>query len=554
MPFLIYLININLFVELSKLITRQQNIVQRDSWSCKFCGTVESNVVNFSSHMLEHYSLQLRKVCEICRDAFATRKGLKKHVKIVHSGSLGSTSEQINNSSINNNKIFPKENKRDCIIGGPLLNDILTDSLDNSNIMLQQTEMTNFDLDSQNILMEADILNVDNILTENVKEIEHFNFEIDETEERFVCDVCLKAFNKLNLLVMHLRKHTAKYFCHRCSKVFSRNENLKWHICNNLIRFKCQICESRFTQKKYMKRHMEVKHSDKFLCISCGKTFTTNKEKNAHTCGVSAEKQTYSCIICNKSFHQECYLKKHMKTHMSLTEKVQSKPCVCETCGKNYSNKKALYQHKTTHQERTLECNICGEKFGRQDILNNHRLTHSIPQFKCETCGKEFKLKKYLNHHLRFHDKLINYKCTDCPKSFKVRGNMIKHKKKVHNKKCKICSKTFSSLELLQAHRTEHLTSYYTCEFCNKIVKLRSSLQRHLKQKHQQVGSKKTAVKNSETENQLVKVEDNVFNFDDIIDLPTSFGVPQTNSQEVCLYPSTDQGFTFGNILLSLYL
>lgn len=363
------------------MVTKQQNIVQRDSWSCKFCGTVERNVVNFSSHILEHYALQLRKVCEICREAFSTRKGLKKHVKVVHSGSLGNTSDQINKTNLKDNEIINEKNrKKDAIIGGPLLNDMLTDSLDNSNIMLQQTEMSSFDLENQNMLIESDNLNVDNIFNENVKELEHFNFEIDETEERFVCDVCLKAFTKLKYLVMHLRKHTAKYFCYKCSKVFSRNENLKWHICNNFIRFECSICKNVFTQRKYLTRHMEMKHSNKFSCTSCKKTFNSNKKKNEHNCGVTVEKQTYSCITCNKSFHQEYHLKKHMKTHMSLPEKVQNKTCVCETCGKKFCNRKALREHNYSHRERTLECNICGEKFAKRYVLNNHILTHSFPQ------------------------------------------------------------------------------------------------------------------------------------------------------------------------------
>lgn len=61
---------------------------------------------------------------------------------------------------------------------------------------------------------------------------------------------------------------------------------------------------------------------------------------------------------------------------------------------------------------------------------------------------------------------------------------MLKHKKHVHNKICNVCGKNFSSAELKEAHAVEHLNSYYACQFCNKIVKFRNSLVKHLKKQH----------------------------------------------------------------------
>lgn len=63
-----------LLLDFGKLLVKQQNIVERENWICKFCDAVESNIIEFSKHILEHYKLQLRKVCEICRAAFGTRK------------------------------------------------------------------------------------------------------------------------------------------------------------------------------------------------------------------------------------------------------------------------------------------------------------------------------------------------------------------------------------------------------------------------------------------------------------------------------------------------
>lgn len=109
-------------------------------------------------------------------------------------------------------------NDKDALVGGPLLNDILSDSLDNTNVLLQQTDF-DMGLGNQNIMLETENLNVDNLLSDNVKELDHFNFEIDENQEQFICDICLKEFPKLRSLILHLNKHIGKYCCHICKKV-----------------------------------------------------------------------------------------------------------------------------------------------------------------------------------------------------------------------------------------------------------------------------------------------------------------------------------------------
>lgn len=92
--------------------------------------------------------------------------------------------------------------------------------------MLVQTGSKPIELNSfsdHNNELETDNLNlsVDHILlTDNVKELDHFNFELNESEsEQLVCDLCLKSFQKLRLLVIHLAQHTGKYTCLECNKV-----------------------------------------------------------------------------------------------------------------------------------------------------------------------------------------------------------------------------------------------------------------------------------------------------------------------------------------------
>lgn len=125
------------------------------------------------------------------------------------------------NNNLNNDLV------KDSNVGGPLLlTDIDQDSFDNSNSIMGQTTSKQFELntfaDNGNLLESEHLsLNVDSILlTDNVKELEHFNFELNESEtEQLVCDLCLKSFKKLRLLIIHLAQHTGKFTCLECNKV-----------------------------------------------------------------------------------------------------------------------------------------------------------------------------------------------------------------------------------------------------------------------------------------------------------------------------------------------
>lgn len=150
---------------------------------------------------------------------------LKKHLKIVHGNNLTQTVETIKEAEITVAKKREQDSK-DASVGGPLLlNSITTDSLDNSSLLLPQTDLMRLDLngiENQNIMMETENLNlnVDNIINENVKQLDHFNFELNELEpEQLICDICLKSFIKLKALIQHIQQHTGKFLCHECNMV-----------------------------------------------------------------------------------------------------------------------------------------------------------------------------------------------------------------------------------------------------------------------------------------------------------------------------------------------
>lgn len=61
-------------LDLNALLKKQQNLMERDLWTCKFCNLQEKDVTKFATHISHHYSMQVRKACEICKAIFLTHK------------------------------------------------------------------------------------------------------------------------------------------------------------------------------------------------------------------------------------------------------------------------------------------------------------------------------------------------------------------------------------------------------------------------------------------------------------------------------------------------
>ncbi|KAI4464468.1 finger putative transcription factor family-related [Holotrichia oblita] len=362
-------------VNLNMLLKKQQNLMERDVWTCKFCNHQEKDVTKFATHISQHYTMQVRKACEICKSAFMTHKGLKKHIKIVHANKTGLP---INDNNENSQQIKKRKNDiKDTMVGGPLLNDMLTDSMDNTNLLLQQTDISRFDMHND-ILLDNDNLNL--VVENYMPDDDNFNFNINEDKEEHICDICLKPFAKLKRLVQHLQKHTGKYACPECLVIFSRNENLQAHKCNlyKKQQYKCTLCDKKFALKKYLSRHMQSVHERKRSCSKCNKTYHSEKECKEHNCPEipDSEKEKYPCLHCNKTFFRESYIKRHMKLHAPIKQPVtvRNEFFICEMCAKTFKTARNLSRHKKTHTEISFPCDKCDKSFTRSDSLNHHKI------------------------------------------------------------------------------------------------------------------------------------------------------------------------------------
>lgn len=92
-----------------------------------------------------------------------------------------------------------------------------------------------------------------------------------------------------------------------------------------------------------MKIHSNPKNFKPFLCSTCGEQFNRMAELQNHSNShVKAKAWDVNCRICDKSFANFKYLKRHIQSVHD-----QYKPFVCNICGHKCARKSMLDVSKT---------------------------------------------------------------------------------------------------------------------------------------------------------------------------------------------------------------
>ena len=89
----------------------------------------------------------------------------------------------------------------------------------------------------------------------------------------------------------------------------------------------------------------------------------------------------------------------------------------CPSCSKGFASTKALYYHKTRHENSNLFYCVDCQHFYKTVDYSKHMERHSKMHFSCEVCEKSFGNVYALEAHNKVHSKQFKYPCKKCDKT-----------------------------------------------------------------------------------------------------------------------------------------
>lgn len=127
--------------------------------------------------------------------------------------------------------------------------------------------------------------------------------------------------------------------------------------------------------------------------------------------GFHSDEEKFVCRICQKSFHLQRLLNRHLKCHSEV------KRYLCTFCGKGFNDTFDLKRHTRTHTGvRPYKCDVCGKAFTQRCSLESH--CRKVHGFEIKFGYKERRSKLYV--------------CEDCGHTTQEPGEHYVHLKSFH--------------------------------------------------------------------------------------------------------------------------
>lgn len=276
----------------------------------------------------------------------------------------------------------------------------------------------------------------------------------------------------------------------------------------NISKLECPICSKKFELRKALRQHVRIHEGKRFQCKLCEKSFANLSYYKKH------RKWAHSDVPSDEIVEQEQLSIEDYDKNLNSSIPID---WMCEYCNVDYELEMRLARHIIKeHNEEQPEhsCNICAEKFDRPHDLLLHMRDHPESyQFKCtyEGCNQGFAFKSSLGVHINKHTRLNKpierrtqddlseitkeqlddgqngFACNICNKKFLFRTNVLAHKLAVHTNKqkrikCPIdgCDKIFKTNSGIQSHiQIWHPDAMKSCETCNKTFCTEELLAKH---------------------------------------------------------------------------
>lgn len=329
----------------------------------------------------------------------------------------------------------------------------------------------------------------------------------------FECNICKKLFKNTSNLGQHKRTHESGPFeCKYCLLLFIKRRECEVHrrTCTSRPKplqpiekkqYKCPIesCPKIYFKNSHLKRHLASTHLNKrqFKCDyqGCGKGFNDISGLGLHKKIVHLKIREAQCQICLAKF----YFKHLLERHMRIFHDESRNRFACDYCGITFHLKTGILKHiRTVHTvvpSGSCVCEHCGRIFSNssiQDHINNIHLNTRSKDFMCTICYVSFTTDQKLQNHIeKRHVEERNFECPLCEKKFKAKADLMQHKQThvLEPLQCSYCFEIQKSQEIFNSHLdccskkhgrvTKKKKLEYICDVCNRVFTKLSNLKRH---------------------------------------------------------------------------
>ena len=403
---------------------------------CPHCDLKFRQPVILKSHVVRKHGakgIPKDKVeqCTVCRQMFAHRSTLERHM-IIHEGGKASSSGMVSYrlKCIPCAKIFPDSER--------LKNHVLTEHEEHP----LKCKVC------KRVFSDRNAANIHSLIHMQIKP--------------HACSVCKKSFRRRSHMKRHMVVHTRgkSHLCSVCKKSFISNKHLGRHLrthqsdsttTNGVISpnriLKCPFCVKTFTTKNMLDSHLlehvgqrpsnqsfqseqTVLGTNSFQCSLCGRSFDEVKQLDRHQKEHYGEVASRNSIISERLSFLEAEAKGQTRFPsnntdegtVTVTETVplseqlevsnNEEKYLYDESGKEFSAKSDCIRHSHTHT-KPFQCHLYGRKFAEKGRLKMHALTHGegtalqVKLFQCAMCGRNFVSEPQLKEHEEVHNKEI---------------------------------------------------------------------------------------------------------------------------------------------------
>ncbi|XP_053401417.1 uncharacterized protein LOC123550620 isoform X2 [Mercenaria mercenaria] len=299
----------------------------------------------------------------------------------------------------------------------------------------------------------------------------------------YKCSMCPRTFKFYRTFRCHEIVHTkaVTFTCHLCQRLFAREVNLQSHL---------ELHKKKGSMKPTEERSEHKTEEKNYQCKHCEKTFRYQQGLKRHITEQHEENAKVPCPICGKLFKSEQNVQRHSKIHVG--------PFTCPHCIKVFTERSEYNDHiKSEHADLMYPCKECDAILPSKKAFVSHvktqhsnsdELMEGIKDKKCTVCDKKFDKKTDLENHMVIHSAERTQECPACHKKYKLLHTLERHIKDVHNNDvvftCSECDEEFEVKTKLDLHVKLFHTGNYQCLTCYEEFPERSLLEEHQFQNH----------------------------------------------------------------------